>query len=671
MQRLIVRILFLCFTIIGLCGRPLAAQQLEALAGAIGGAASGPGVPGPCSTYGPPAPILAFFNSALTVSVPVGGIAFCGYSGDVNDQTATAGPLSVTQNVGPVILGNPGFAGFYTGSANAKADYWQLGASATGTITSPYSGAPTALAASSGAAFFQDTFTVSGLPPFITIPSVGFVRYVFEVKGSLSTQTIAIPFDPADVIATLGVQHDPGTGSLGTYPLVSFHAAPGVNGTISSLDGNTAGFTPGPSSISGDGTFTSALPLPFGGFSDFSITFGTPFSVKAGLMASVYGNGDSSFLGTAILTRVDLFDANHNPLTNYIVTGASGKVYSALTDTTPPGTLATPSPGPNGNGWNISNVTVTLSATDNAGGSGVKQIQYSLSGAQSGGSVVSGNTATFAISAEGVTTITYFAQDNAGNSEAPKTLIVQIDKTAPTATATPSPAPNANGWNNTNVTVTITGSDSGSGIASCTAPIVLSSEGAGQSASGTCTDKAGNVSASATVTVNIEKTPPAVSDFRVLFGSQSYSLIGSVRNRLPWQITGIQVVFTRPITSAGIASLTGIGATGLAGVGTNTLTWTFNPIALGDVIAGLAGSGASALTDIAGNTLGGGSGFSQRVRLLQGDANDDGVVNASDLVTVYASTAKPYNIFDDINGDGVVNVTDVGLVRTRIGTSLP
>ena len=85
MQRLIVRILFLCFTIIGLCGRPLAAQQLEALAGAIGGAASGPGVPGPCSTYGPPAPILAFFNSALTVSVPVGGIAFCGYSGDVND----------------------------------------------------------------------------------------------------------------------------------------------------------------------------------------------------------------------------------------------------------------------------------------------------------------------------------------------------------------------------------------------------------------------------------------------------------------------------------------------------------------------------------------------------------------------------------------------------------
>ena len=52
-------------------------------------------------------------------------------------------------------------------------------------------------------------------------------------------------------------------------------------------------------------------------------------------------------------------------------------------DSTPPVTTASPSPGPNSNGWNNTDVTVTLSSTDNEpGGTGVKQIQYGLTGAQ-------------------------------------------------------------------------------------------------------------------------------------------------------------------------------------------------------------------------------------------------------------------------------------------------
>ena len=46
--------------------------------------------------------------------------------------------------------------------------------------------------------------------------------------------------------------------------------------------------------------------------------------------------------------------------------------------------------------------------------------------------------------------------------------------------------------------------------------------------------------------------------FRVLFGTQSYSVTGSLRNRLPWQITGVQVVFSAPITTADVNSLTGL-----------------------------------------------------------------------------------------------------------------
>jgi hypothetical protein len=43
-------------------------------------------------------------------------------------------------------------------------------------------------------------------------------------------------------------------------------------------------------------------------------------------------------------------------------------------DAIPPTTTATPSPGPNANGWNNTNVTVAFHSVDNPGGSGVKQI---------------------------------------------------------------------------------------------------------------------------------------------------------------------------------------------------------------------------------------------------------------------------------------------------------
>jgi hypothetical protein len=190
--------------------------------------------------------------------------------------------------------------------------------------------------------------------------------------------------------------------------------------------------------------------------------------------------------------------------------GAHG--FVAFADNTPPTTTANPSPGPNINSWNNTSVNVNLNATDNSGGSGVKQIQFALGGAQNlGWQTVAGNAASVTISVEGTTTLTYFATDNAGNQEAAKTLTIRIDKTPPTATATIAPVPNNNGWNNTNVTVSFTGTDALSGIDSCSAPITFTSEGTGQIASGACTDKAGNVSSPATAKVNIDKTPPVIS----------------------------------------------------------------------------------------------------------------------------------------------------------------
>jgi hypothetical protein len=105
--------------------------------------------------------------------------------------------------------------------------------------------------------------------------------------------------------------------------------------------------------------------------------------------------------------------------------------------------------------------------------------------------------------------VTGTAIDNAGNSNSATVSGINIDKTPPAASASASPGPNANGWNNSSVVVSFSGSDALSGLGSCSAPVTLGSEGAGQSASGTCTDKAGNVSASAVASgINIDKTAP-------------------------------------------------------------------------------------------------------------------------------------------------------------------
>jgi len=53
--------------------------------------------------------------------------------------------------------------------------------------------------------------------------------------------------------------------------------------------------------------------------------------------------------------------------------------------------------------------------------------------------VVAGNTTTIYLSTEGVTTISYFATDVAGNSEAPQSLTIRIDKNRPVISGMPGP----------------------------------------------------------------------------------------------------------------------------------------------------------------------------------------------------------------------------------------
>jgi Phosphodiester glycosidase len=118
--------------------------------------------------------------------------------------------------------------------------------------------------------------------------------------------------------------------------------------------------------------------------------------------------------------------------------GSNLAVYS---DGVLPVTTAVVSPAANANGWNKTNVTVTLNATDLASGitdtppGWVDQVQYSL--AAGAPKIVPGNTTSFGITTEGVTNVTYFATDAAGNEEVAKTLAVRLDGSAPTITGLP------------------------------------------------------------------------------------------------------------------------------------------------------------------------------------------------------------------------------------------
>ena len=103
------------------------------------------------------------------------------------------------------------------------------------------------------------------------------------------------------------------------------------------------------------------------------------------------------------------------------------------------------------------------------------------------------------------------AASSAGGSAGPASVSIKRDATTPTINGSRSPGPNADGWSNTDVSVSFACADNLSGVASCGPIQTLTTEGAGQSATGAAVDNAGN-SGTATVSgINIDKTAPAIS----------------------------------------------------------------------------------------------------------------------------------------------------------------
>jgi len=271
-----------------------------------------------------------------------------------------------------------------------------------------------------------------------------------------------------------------------------------------------------------------------------------------------------------------------------------------LSDTTPPVIISQVSGTLGNNGWYRSNVSVTWSVSDPESGI--------TSSKGCGSTVLNAETA-------GIT-LSCLASNGVGVS-ASASVTIKIDLTPPVASATVSRSPDANGWNNTNVTVTFTGTDNLSGIDFCSAPITFGNEGAAQTASGTCTDKAGNVSAPATAKMNIDKTPAVIS-----------GMAGAGCTLWP---PNHKLVTVATVTAADALSGLAPGSFTMSGTSSEPATDPKSP----DIVITPTGAGGF-IVQLRADRLGNGSG---RTYTLSATAND----LAGNTATLTASCTVPHD----------------------------
>ena len=271
--------------------------------------------------------------------------------------------------------------------------------------------------------------------------------------------------------------------------------------------------------------------------------------------------------------------------------GPESATKSFVSDQVKPVTTASVTPTPNGAGWNSAAVTVTLTATD-TGGSGVKNITYSVDGAAS--VVANGASTSFAVSTDGTHTITYYARDYGTNVETAKSLTVKIDTAAPVAPTLTSISADTGASSSDQVTKTTAQTLSGTAEPGTTVIVkrgtttmsTVTANASGiftttslnlvagvNSFTATSTDAAGNISAvSATFPVTLDTTAPAKPVLTGISNDTGVSTTDEITNVAAQVVSGtaeanseVTVKQTVPSTATlGITNTDGSGAFGFA-----------------------------------------------------------------------------------------------------------
>jgi len=234
-------------------------------------------------------------------------------------------------------------------------------------------------------------------------------------------------------------------------------------------------------------------------------------------------------ISTYAYNQIDMVSADYVNEAATSTLGTDGASFSVTSypasDTTPPVTVASGYDG----AWHNSAVQVTLTATDNAGGSGVKSITYSIDGGASTTVDTAATQVTISAPADhsndGVHTLSFYSTDNDGNQETAKPVTVKIDTTPPTVRASGA----SNGaWLKHAATITLNAADTpgASGVASIgytldgvahtvagasTQVVLPASPNATHTLTYQAADLAGNVSADQNLSVHIDTVGPTTA----------------------------------------------------------------------------------------------------------------------------------------------------------------
>lgn len=293
------------------------AQALQAYAGAVAGVAQGTG-PFACATSGPTIGDGWFAG----LRMPTEGFAGCNLQGGIQNQTGTAGTLTATQTAAGSVSG-----GSYTGSAMARAGYWNLGAAAEGTMT----GSTSAFTYHQSSAFARFSVPVTLTSTGIATGSPGQVNFRFLVEGLMSSLPNAPYTQQGDVRLGIRVNGSPaGTWNAFMGTVVN-DGEPYLRGGSTGLPG---GFVTAPGAFSGSAEVTTTA--------NFAMQWGVPFEVEVALFTDVYpcclgASITSDFSQTAALTGIEAYWQGGR-VTDFTGTDAVGNVLG------PNGVVPVPEP---------------------------------------------------------------------------------------------------------------------------------------------------------------------------------------------------------------------------------------------------------------------------------------------------------------------------------------
>lgn len=305
-----MRALVIGFGLIGVFPQANAAALVESFATSIGGDTNG--TPG-CHTYGPPTTVTGW-NFGI-VSIPVGGIAPCGYQGTFHTSSAATGGVSDTA----AVTANFFDGNSYAGTASGLAQFGYLSVSAAGKMTA-YSTIGR-LQESAGFAAFDETFAFPG-------SGSGAVIFEFDVDGGYDI-TPNLPY-ATELLAYLQFKvNNVGSG----YTIFNTYGGNSATPFLPQVP-VADNWAKGAGSLKGSAKYrTPAIP----------ITFNVPFLLSVGLATGVYPccfGASASAEFSARLSRIIVMDSTGAPVDFTTTKGGSGTTYTPAGASIPePGSL--------------------------------------------------------------------------------------------------------------------------------------------------------------------------------------------------------------------------------------------------------------------------------------------------------------------------------------------